>query len=336
MLETSVIEGRKRGGRSFRLSLLTLSALIHCVAFMVVVVIAAWNVRFPINTPSQSEGFREVFMVEPPPPPPPPPPPQASAPTTPVKEVVQQDFAPTIVPTTPPEKVVVADDQGVAGGVAGGQVGGVVGGATNGVEGGEVGGVVGGVIGAVLTAQARPKGAPLVIPRDDKLPMVAISQVYPEYPENERLHSQEGRLVVRYVIGKDGRVRQCSVVEPSSEAFNRAAVHAIRNWRFRPKTMDGEPVEVIHELTIFFALNDSNGIEIAATQAPAQAGQLAQNGTSGKQGKGGINNPVPPPLVIELSKESLGSVASKLQGTPAPAAPPKNPQVIFRPTGASM
>jgi protein TonB len=93
------------------------------------------------------------------------------------------------------------------------------------------------------------------VQRDVKLPMVVVSQDYPVYPEDGRLRGIEDALVVRYVIGKDGRVREVTVIEPPKyEMFADAAVKAIRNWRFRPLVEEGEKQEVVHELTVYFQL----------------------------------------------------------------------------------
>jgi TonB family protein len=65
----------------------------------------------------------------------------------------------------------------------------------------------------------------------------------------------EGQLVVRYIIGRDGRVKDVIVIDHAEDsAFDQAAVRAIRNWRFRPMIKDGQPTEVVHELTVLFRL----------------------------------------------------------------------------------
>ena len=61
---------------------------------------------------------------------------------------------------------------------------------------------------------------------------------------------------MRYIIGKNGRVREVVVLDhPQFPEFEQATVKAIRHWRFKPYKVDGVPQEVIHELTIFFKLN---------------------------------------------------------------------------------
>ena len=86
--------------------------------------------------------------------------------------------------------------------------------------------------------------------------MAAMSQVYPRYPEEARIRGQEDVLLVRYIIGKNGRVRDVIVLQkPNREIFEKTTVKAMRQWRFKPYMKDGVPQEVIHELTVIFKLN---------------------------------------------------------------------------------
>lgn len=66
-----------------------------------------------------------------------------------------------------------------------------------------------------------------------------------DYPEASRRASEEGRTVVRVVIGTDGRVKECDVVQSSghSRLDERACQVALRRWRFNPAQSAGQPVE---------------------------------------------------------------------------------------------
>jgi protein TonB len=67
----------------------------------------------------------------------------------------------------------------------------------------------------------------------------------PHYPMESRRRHEEGTVVLRLVIGTDGRVRQISVAQSSGfERLDRAALHAVRDWRWQPMMTDGRPVEV--------------------------------------------------------------------------------------------
>jgi len=255
MFETVVPETFERRSKLTFYESLPVSLAAHGIVIAVAVVIAVWNVSFPSQSPRVVRAYT-LASFDPPPPPPPPAPPKAvpqvqQAPVVPVK---MPEVAPTVIPDIVPPVIndppkVEAPSTGVAGGIEGGVEGGVVGGSPTGVKGGELGGQTGGVIGGL------PKDAPVVIERDKPLPMFPVSQVYPKYPDDARLHNWEDSLVIRYVIGKDGRVREVIVLTPPGrKVFSDVAVKAIRNWRFKPMVRDGETREVIHELTVYFKL----------------------------------------------------------------------------------
>lgn len=79
----------------------------------------------------------------------------------------------------------------------------------------------------------------------------------PPYPVAMQVRGEEGRAVVRVLIGTDGRVRQVEAVSATDPAFMSATTrHARARWRFRPATVDGEPVESWKRITVTFTLND--------------------------------------------------------------------------------
>jgi protein TonB len=133
-------------------------------------------------------------------------------------------------------------------------------GVEGGVEGGEEGGVIGGIV-AGIVSNMKPKPQPLPeiveIERDAPLPMGSVSQDFPVYPEFARTRGWEDSLVVRYTIGKDGKVKQVTVIRPPErDDFRRAALEAIKYWRFHPfrDPANGEAKEVVHELTVEFRI----------------------------------------------------------------------------------
>lgn len=67
----------------------------------------------------------------------------------------------------------------------------------------------------------------------------------PRYPMESRRKREQGTVVVRLLIGIDGRVAQISIAQSSGfERLDQAAVQAIRGWRWQPVIRDGQPVEV--------------------------------------------------------------------------------------------
>jgi protein TonB len=251
MFETVVPERVSPRSRKLFYEMLPLSLTIHACAAAVLVVSASWRVDFPVNSPRMYEVF--ALAEVPPPPPPPPPPPVARAQPVPVRTVVRMpDVAPNVIPDEIP--VVLpeppAPEVAEAAPIPGAQPGGVEGG----VAGGEVGGDVGGTIASV--APPAPSPRVIEVARDAPLPMGAIDQEYPVYPEFYITRGIQDSLVVRYLIGKDGLIKEVSVIRPPEHAdFAREALSKIRHWRFHPyRDEHGEPKEVSHELTVEFKI----------------------------------------------------------------------------------
>jgi protein TonB len=251
MFETSAVPAHAQRGvlaRSF-----PVSVTLHGFVIFAWALAMLWEVNFPEIAPGLSVAYVLTELPTPPPPPPPP----AAAPRATLAPVTTPTgvFAPTSIPDVIPlvqftPAPVQGIDRGVVGGVAGGVPEGVIGGEAGGVIGGVLGGIIGGII-----SEPHMEGNRMVFPRDYNLPLIATSQVYPNYPEDYRIKGVEGSLIVRYVIGVNGRVTNVEIIHPCArEKFNDAAVAAIRHWRFRPYLADGKPVEVSHELTVYFRL----------------------------------------------------------------------------------
>jgi len=72
---------------------------------------------------------------------------------------------------------------------------------------------------------------------------VAVSRPAPRYPR-EALNRNIGGIVrVEVVVGPNGNVERMELAESSGDRFlDRAAMEAVRRWRFIPATRDGQPV----------------------------------------------------------------------------------------------
>jgi protein TonB len=78
----------------------------------------------------------------------------------------------------------------------------------------------------------------------------------PEYPDDAAAKGIEGAVDLSFMVSTAGEVRDVTVVhaEPSS-IFNRAAIAAVRRWKYRPRTVNGVAVESRVELRMTFKLN---------------------------------------------------------------------------------
>lgn len=96
--------------------------------------------------------------------------------------------------------------------------------------------------------------APLSVGGDVKAPVV-INRVEPLYPEEARKARITGIVIVEAIIDRNGVVKNVSVLKPLPFGLDQAALDAVRQWTFRPGTLNGAPVDVIFNLTVNFKLD---------------------------------------------------------------------------------
>jgi protein TonB len=135
-----------------------------------------------------------------------------------------------------------------------------------GLVGGVPGGVVGGIPGGVLNEVLRSTGSAPVLattptppPKRIRVParIVEANLVYdvaPKYPPEAGRARIEGTVVLLALIAKDGTVEDVRV-EKGLPVLAQAAIEAVRQWRYRPYLLNGEPVEVDSQITINFTLS---------------------------------------------------------------------------------
>jgi protein TonB len=136
------------------------------------------------------------------------------------------------------------------------------GGLVEGVSGGVVGGIPGGVLSEVLrSTSSTPVLAttPASAPKRVRVPArVAeahlVYDVAPKYPPEAGQARIEGTVVLLAVIGRDGTVEDVRV-ERGLPVLAQAAIEAVKQWRYRPYFLNGEPVEVDSQITINFTLS---------------------------------------------------------------------------------
>lgn len=72
-----------------------------------------------------------------------------------------------------------------------------------------------------------------------------IVKVQPVYPRRALARGIEGYVIVEFVVTKNGSVRDPVVVEAEPEGiFNSAAMKAALKFKYKPRVVDGEPIEV--------------------------------------------------------------------------------------------
>jgi protein TonB len=217
------------------------SLAVHAVILVAVAIIPLMTDDF---LPDSDRAVRAFFVtpVEAPPPPPPPPPPAAGARVaarTPVAPRLPDEPPKFVAPVEIPEEI--RPDEGIDLGVEGGVPGGV--------EGGVPGGVLGGIVGGIIDAPPPPQkvvrvGGMLHAPK-------LIKRVNPEYPFLAAQARVGGLVILEAQVGTDGRVESVTVLR-GHPLLDEAAASAVREWRYKPLLLNGQPTAFILSVTVNF------------------------------------------------------------------------------------
>ncbi len=71
-----------------------------------------------------------------------------------------------------------------------------------------------------------------------------IVKVQPIYPRRALSRGVEGYVIVEFTVTKQGTTRDIRVVESSSSMFDNAAMKAAAKFKYKPRVVDGQPIEV--------------------------------------------------------------------------------------------
>ena len=80
-----------------------------------------------------------------------------------------------------------------------------------------------------------------------------VRDIIPIYPAMARTAHVQGVVILEAVIDSNGRVESARVLR-SIPLLDEAALAAVRQWRFEPARLNGQPVPVVMTVTVNFAL----------------------------------------------------------------------------------
>jgi TonB family protein len=80
-----------------------------------------------------------------------------------------------------------------------------------------------------------------------------VHRVEPEYPEEARQQRIQGAVVLEVRIGRDGAIQDVKLVS-GQPLLADAAITAVRQWRFKPRMLKGQPVEMQTRVTLNFRM----------------------------------------------------------------------------------
>lgn len=81
-----------------------------------------------------------------------------------------------------------------------------------------------------------------------------VSRTIPVYPRLALQTRLEGTVTFTAIIAKDGTIQHLQLLS-GHPLFIQAATDAVRQWRYRPTLLNGEPVEVVAPIEVKFILN---------------------------------------------------------------------------------
>ena len=244
MFEDSLIES---GGR-----LKTKRGATTMVSFLFQVMLIGLLVLVPLLfTEALPKTQLMTFLVAPPPPPPPPPPP-AAAPINVVKQI-QTDIinGQLRTPTKIPEKVQMIKEEEAPPPMAST---GVVGGVPGGVPGGSMGGVMGSILGSTPVAVPRVATPQRVRVSQGVTSGLLIRKIQPAYPPLARQARIQGNVLLQAEISKEGTIENLRLIS-GHPMLAPAAIEAVKQWKYKPYILNGEPVEVDTQITVIFSLS---------------------------------------------------------------------------------
>jgi protein TonB len=243
MFEDSLIESGNRF-KTKRLSTTILSFTLQVLLVGVLILIPL------IYTDALPKTQLMTFLVAPPPPPPPPPPP-AAAPVRVVKMASEMVNGQLRTPTKIPDKVQMIKEEEAPPDLGGG---GVPGGVPGGIPGGTAGGVIGGILNAA--AANIPKiAAPVRVRVSTGVATgLLIRKVTPTYPQLAKQARIQGSVVLQAEISKDGTIQNLQLIS-GHPMLAPAAIEAVKQWRYKPYLLNGEPVAVETQVVVNFSLS---------------------------------------------------------------------------------
>jgi len=93
----------------------------------------------------------------------------------------------------------------------------------------------------VIDASLNIGGVGFGVSDGEYLPIVKVAPIYPARAASRGL---EGYVILEFTVTRAGTVRDVFVVESTSSIFERAATTAAYKFKYKPRVIDGEPVEV--------------------------------------------------------------------------------------------
>jgi TonB family protein len=115
-------------------------------------------------------------------------------------------------------------------------------------------GPVGGIVESTPPADAPRTGVPQRIRVSAGVESgLIVTKVQPEYPEEARQQAIEGVVLLQATIDKEGNVAKLQLIS-GHPLLAPAAIEAVKQWKYRPYLLNGNPLEVETQIQVNFTL----------------------------------------------------------------------------------
>jgi TonB family protein len=91
-----------------------------------------------------------------------------------------------------------------------------------------------------------------LLPGAKPLPPQILERTAPQYPPQARKEKLGGTVILAAVVGTDGRAGDFEVLQGLPLGLTESAIESVKQWAFKPSTVDGTPVPVCHVITVSF------------------------------------------------------------------------------------
>jgi TonB family protein len=118
-------------------------------------------------------------------------------------------------------------------------------------------------------------------PIPDSKQLETIKTQQPPYPDEAREQKLQGQVVVRAFVSETGDVEKVEEVS-GDPMLAKAAIDAVKNWKFKPFIRNGKPVKASTKLSFNFAFSENINKENVPTDQPASVKRVrVSEGVSG-------------------------------------------------------
>src|SRR5262249_48033622 len=109
----------------------------------------------------------------------------------------------------------------------------------------------GGIVGAVRDPNSLPPQRVRVSQAVEE--RLCVHKVPPQYPQEAKDRRIEGSVVLKVTVDKQGDMAKVELYS-GHPALAPAAIEAVKQWRYKPYLLNGQPVEVETQVTVNFTL----------------------------------------------------------------------------------